>query len=169
MKKYFLLAILSLASIATFAQTNQWSGGVVLGYGSDISKPSVGLKVQYDLIEQVSFASSFNYYFQDKSEGVKMNWWDANVDAHWNFVHKDNAKIYALAGLTYLHGKASLDAEYDEEDYEVSASEGKLGANIGLGGQLNLSENWVMAAEVKYQVIDEGSQLVPSLSLMYKF
>ncbi|WP_178796002.1 outer membrane beta-barrel protein [Bacteroidaceae bacterium] len=160
MKKLFLLAVVALISVTSFAQDGKWAAGVNIGYGSDISKPSIGVKALYDINNSFTVAPSFNYYFQKKDEGVKMNYWDLNCDLHWNVVSKENFKFYPLAGITYLHGKASFEGE--------SGSDSWFGANIGVGGQFNLSSNWAAAVEAKYQIID-GSQFVPSLSLMYRF
>lgn len=160
MKKLFLLAVVALISVTTFAQDGKWAAGVNIGYGSDISKPSIGVKALYDINNSFTVAPSFNYYFQKKDEGVKMNYWDLNCDLHWNVVSKESFKFYPLAGITYLHRKASIEG--------ISGSDSWFGANIGVGGQFNLSSNWAAAVEAKYQIID-GSQFVPSLSLMYRF
>lgn len=52
---------------------------------------------------------------------------------------------------------------------EASESEGKFGLNLGFGGQMNLTENLVASAEVKYQIISDFNQFVLSLSLIYNF
>jgi len=160
MKKFLLVVAMAFIASVSFAQSGKWAAGVNLGYGSDISKPSIGAKILYDISDQFTIAPSFNYYFQKKEEGVKLNFWDLNCDLHWNVVSKDNFKLYPLAGVTYLHGKGSYE--------DISSSDSWFGANIGIGAQLNLGGNWAAAAEVKYQIVD-SSQLVPSLSLMYRF
>lgn len=73
--------------------------------------------------------------------------------------------------MSHLHFNAKLSAEASYEGYKEkeSESEGKFGINLGFGGQLNLAENWLVSAEVKYQIISDFNQFVPSLSLMYKF
>ena len=45
---------------------------------------------------------------------------------------------------------------------------GKFGANLGIGGQLNLGSNWAVGVEAKYQIVD-GGQFVPMASAMYRF
>lgn len=168
MKKFLLATVMALISSISFAQIGKWAAGLNVGYGSDISKPSIGAKVLYDISEQFTVAPSFNYYFQKKEDGIKANYWDLNGDLHWNVVSKENLKFYPLAGFTYMHGKASVDAEYDEEE-EISASDSWLGANVGAGVQFNLGPNFTASIEAKYQIISETAQFVPSLSLMYRF
>ena len=93
--------------------------------------------------------------------GLKYNFWDANFDLHWTCYDADMYQLYPLVGLSYL----GVSAEYDGE----KESDGKLGVNLGFGGQVYITENWVASAEVKYQIISNTNQLVPSLSLIYKF
>lgn len=176
MKKYSLVILMTVISVATFAQDNKWAAGISVGYGSDISKPSIGAKVLYNVNEKLTIAPSFNYYFKDSEdyyeEGItvesSLKFWDINCDLHWNVVSNESFKFYPFAGITYLNAKAEAKAPAGGYDISVSASDGKFGANIGIGGELSLGSHLAAGLEVKYQMID-GSQVVPSLSLMYKF
>lgn len=176
MKKLFLVAFMAILSSTAFAQSGKWAAGINIGYGSDIEKPSIGVKVLYDLNSQLTLAPSFNYYFNRTEKynegGVTAEgtakFWDINCDLHWNVYSTDNFKFYPFAGLTYLHGKVEESASTSGYGVELEASEGKVGANIGIGGQLNIASNWAVGLEVKYQIID-GSQVVPALSILYRF
>lgn len=161
MKKFLLVVAMAFIASVSFAQSGKWAAGVNLGYGcaSDISKPSIGVKALYNISDQFTLAPSFNYYFQKKYYDLKVNFWNLNCNLHWNVVSKENVRIYPLAGITYLDAIVSGDGEAD----------GKFGANLGAGGQLNIGSNWAASLEVKYQIISETAQLVPSLSLMYRF
>ena len=174
MKKFMIMAVMLVGiGMAAFAQSGKWGVGLNLGYGTDLSKPSVGVKALYDVTEKFTVAPSFNYYFQQKEsyEGVevKLNYWDVNCDLHWNLVSKETYRLYPLVGLTYLHAKACTSVSSSGYDVDVAASEGKFGANIGFGSQFRLTDQLVAAAELKYQFISGAGQLVPSVSLMYKF
>ena len=59
-----------------------------------------------------------------------------------------------------MHGKASYEGE--------SETDGWVGANVGVGAQLNLGTNWCVGVEAKYQII-EGGQFVPLATIMYRF
>ena len=72
MKKVFLIIAMSLITLAGFAQgdkwndkVGQWNAGIVIGYGTDISKPSFGIRGVYDIVNAFSVAGSFNYYLKD--------------------------------------------------------------------------------------------------------
>lgn len=174
MKKIIVMAFMLISvSVTTFAQTKNVGIGLNLGYGNEVSKPFVGAKMLFDINEAFTIAPSFNYYFTDKFEllGVetKLSCWDLNADVHWNFYNRDSYKLYPLAGVSYFNAKASVEAGLGNYDVEASESEGKFGLNLGFGGQMNLTENLVASAEVKYQIISDFNQFVPSLSLIYNF
>lgn len=164
MKKLMIMALMLIGfSISAFAQN--WGVGINLGYGNEISKPSLGVKALYDINESFTLAPSFNFYLPETEEysgyESKLNYWDLNLDLHWTCYDDDMYQLYPIVGVTYLNAKVSVDG-YNE-------SEGKFGVNLGFGGQMYLTEIWLISAEVKYQIIDNVNQLVPSLSLVYKF
>lgn len=169
MKKLFLLvAMCCIASVATFAQDNKWGIGLNIGYGSDIAKPFMGVRGQYDVTDAFTVAASFNHYFKDTTSemgvDVDLKCWDINADVHWNVIRKETFKFYPLVGLTYLRAKASA----EESGITVSASDGRFGVNLGLGVQFDLGTSWAIGVEAKYQIID-GSQIVPLATIMYRF
>ena len=53
-------------------------------------------------------------------------------------------------------------------ELQINNSEGKFGANVGVGAQFDFGSNWGASVEAKYQIID-GAQFVPMASLMYRF
>lgn len=180
MKKLCLVIIMAAISSVAFAQSSKWAAGINIGYGSEISKPSFGIKAMYDINKAFSVASSFNYYLkqtEEYSEGgataeASAKYWDINCDLHWNLLSKENLKIYPLLGITYLHCKIDGSVSGGGVDIEVedAYSEGEIGANIGVGTQFNIASHWAAGLEVKYQIISDGdSQFVPALSLMYRF
>lgn len=172
MKKAIVLAVM-LISVSVTALAQKVGFGLNLGYGNEVSKPSVGAKMLFDLNKSFSIAPSFNYYFADKFEllGVetKLSCWDLNADVHWNCYVQDKYKLYPFAGLSYFNVKSSVEAGIGSYDIEASESEGKFGVNLGFGGQLSLAENLVASIELKYQIISDFNQFVPSLSLIYMF
>lgn len=177
MKKLFLVVLVAAISSAIYAQDNKWAAGISFGYGSEVGKPSIGAKVLYNITDKFTVAPSFNYYFKDSeeySEGgadaeASVKCWDINVDLHWNVVAKEKFNLYPLVGITYFHAKGEASASASGVEVSTSASDGKVGANIGIGGQLNFASNWAAALELKYQIISDYNQFVPALSIMYRF
>lgn len=176
MRKLFLVAFMAFISCVAFAQNGKLGIGLNIGYGtaSDLKKPSIGIKANYDITNLFSIAPSFNYYFQKKEtyedfEG-KLKVWDINCDVHLNLLHKENLKLYPLAGISYLHAKATASATIEDyDDIERSSSEGKVGVNLGVGAQFTVASRIIIAPELKYQIISGLNQLVPSVAVMYRF
>ena len=172
MKKLIILAVM-LFSISLTAFAQNVGLGLNFGYGNEVSKPSIGAKLFYDINESFTVAPSFNYYFADKLKffGVeaKRSCWDMNADVHWNFYNQNNYKLYPFAGLSYFNVQSSVEAGIGNFDVNTSESEGKFGFNLGFGGQMNLAENLVASAEVKYQIVSDFEQFAFSFSLIYKF
>ncbi len=175
MKKLCLVAFMAFISCVAFAQSGKLGVGVNIGYGasSDIKKPSIGIKAVYDITELFTIAPSFNYYFQNKETfedfESKLNVWDINCDVHFNLLHKESFKLYPLAGISYLHAKATASVSDEGEKFELSNSDGKIGVNLGVGAQFSLGSHFAIAPEVKYQIISDFNQIVPSVAVMYKF
>ena len=173
MKKFLMAAMFCMALISGSAQETKWGGGINIGYGTDVSKPFLGAKAHYDITDAFTVAASFNHYFKETVDlgefgatGVegKLKCWDINADFHWNVFRNEIFKFYPLVGLTYLHLKGSTEVA----GASISNSDGKFGANLGIGGQLNLGSNWAVGVEAKYQIVD-GGQFVPMASAMYRF
>lgn len=166
MKKLLLMVVMfCMASAVAFAQDTRWGVGLNIGYGTDVSKPFLGAKAHYNITEAFTVAGSFNHYFKETvdlgyGEEGSVKCWDINADLHWNVYRNEMLQFYPLVGLTYLHAKASA------EDY--GDSEGKFGVNLGVGALFDLSSNWAIGIEAKYQIID-GGQFVPMATIMYKF
>ena len=167
--------MLIVFGISAFAQN--WGIGANLGYGNDVTKPSFGIKALYEINESFTLAPSLNIdlpvtesaYESGVSLEVKLKCWDINADVHWNFYDENNCKLYPLAGITYFNAKVEVEGSYAGHSASDNESAGKFGINLGFGGQINLTEKWVASAEIKYQIIEEFKQFVPSLSLIYKF
>lgn len=170
MKKLFLSIVTMLFVVVSsaFAQEQKWAVGLNIGYGTDVEKPFIGFRGQYGINDAFDVAASFNYYFKDTYKEydteVDLKCWDINADLHWNVLNGDNFKVYPFVGLTYMRAIASVDSE----GVSLSASDGKFGANLGVGGAYDISSNIAIGVELKYQII-EGGQFVPLATIMYKF
>ncbi len=161
MKKLFLAMLIAFVSIGAFAQENKVSVGAQLSYGSDHERVGLGIKGQYGLIDNIRLEAAFNYFF--KQDNISL--YDLNVNVHYVIPITEQFSVYPLAGLTYMKASASV----KEEGLKYSVSNSKLGANLGVGAQYQLDSNWAIAGELKYQIIKDMSQLVPSIGVVYTF
>ena len=176
MKKLMIVALL-LIGFGISASAQNRGVGVNTGYGNEVSKSSFGIKALYDINESFTIAPSINFYLPETESAsesginaeAKLKCWDINTNIHWNFYNDKKSRLYTLAGVSYFNEK--LCAEVSTEGHKEKACEsyGQFGINLGLGGQMNLSERWAASAEIKYQIFEDVGQFVPSLYLIYKF
>lgn len=161
MKKLFLAMLIAFVSIGAFAQENKVSVGAQLSYGSDHERVGLGIKGQYGLIDNIRLEAAFNYFFKQNNVSL----YDLNVNVHYVIPINEKFSVYPLAGLTYMKVSASV----KEEGLKLSVSDSRLGVNLGVGAQYQLDSNWAIAGELKYQIIKDMSQLVPSIGVVYTF
>lgn len=161
MKKLFLAMLIAFVSIGAFAQENKVSVGAQLSYGSDHERVGLGIKGQYGLIDNIRLEAAFNYFFKQNNVSL----YDLNVNVHYVIPINEQFSVYPLAGLTYMKESASAKGE----GFKLSVSDSRLGVNLGVGAQYQLDSNWAIAGELKYQIIKDMSQLVPSIGVVYTF
>lgn len=154
----FFLSLFSLSTAS--AQEIDTRIGGMLAYGTKIENIGIGANAEFGIIENLSISPSFIFYLPKKNGPVKTNWFELNANANYYFLSEDKFDVYGLAGLNYSQIKVKFDGPahgvYGEG---ISASDGRVGLNIGGGANLNLDGNIIPFAEIKYVIID-GGQLV---------
>ena len=171
MKKLFLTLTVALVSLCSYAQKGEKAVGINLSYGTEISNIGIGVKGQYNFTDAIRAEASFDYFL--KKDGLKM--WDINVNAHYLFPVSNKIKVYPLVGVTYSNWSTTYTAySYpsstgQETSEEVSSSTGKFGVNLGGGASYDITDNLVLNAEVKYQLISNFNQAVFGIGIAYKF
>lgn len=157
MKKITLFIAFTMGILTTVQAQEETKFGAFVAYGSEIENIGIGINAEFPIMESLTIAPSFIYYFPKEEFGVKMNWMEFNANANYYFVNEENLGVYALGGLNYSSIKVSFDDNLFGESY--SASDGRFGLNLGAGANFNIGGSIVPFAELKYVVID-GGQLV---------
>ncbi len=158
MKK--IIATLSIIVLSVFSITAQEDtriGGFV-AYGSEIKSIGLGANAEFPIIENLTIAPSFIYYFPNDEEFIKTTIFEINGNANYYFVNTESIGFYGLGGINYT----SLKVEIEDFGFGfggASASEGKIGLNLGAGANFNIGKNWMPFAELKY-VLSDYDQLV---------
>lgn len=171
MKKIFLLAVAVLgATLGTMAQKGEKAIGLNLSYGSEVESAGIGVKFNYGLTDQIRLSPSFNYFLEN--DGLSA--WEVNADAHYLFNVAPGITVYPLAGLTFTHWKFDLADALGIEGIgsvlgDTSSSDSKLGINIGGGIDYKLTDQLSLGLELKYGIVNDFDQFVPSVHLMYAF
>lgn len=150
MKKVILLIALSIITLPKlFAQFEGTFGiGAHAGYATEINSLGVGAHLHYYRTNNIRFAPSFTYFIENKGTGM----WMADADAHYVLPVSITASIYPLAGLHF----SSWKFEVPENGKETV---NRLGANLGLGFQHDISYRVRANFELKYQFIKDYSQV----------
>ena len=144
------------------AQKGKQAIGFGLSYGTEIETLGFGVKYQYNLTNPLRIEPSFNYFFEN--DNVSML--DLNVNFHYLCPIANNVKIYPLAGVTFTNwmwdGGEIWGVDFDD-------NETRFGVNLGAGLEFNLSHNWTMNMEFKYQLVDDFDQGVFNIGAAYRF
>ncbi|MBR5037803.1 MAG: porin family protein [Prevotella sp.] len=157
MKKFLMIACMVLFSTSMFAQQGAMYVGGNLNYGmhSDYKNIGVGVKAQYEFIQNLRAEASANYFF--KKDYCSM--WDINANLHYLFRVSDKFAIYPLAGLTVLGT--------DVDVLGVSASDSDFGFNVGGGIEFPITDAIKINAEAKYQIVDDWDRPVLSVGIAF--
>lgn len=149
---FTVIAILSVTQV--FAQFEGTTGlGVHAGYGAQINSLGAGAHVHYYHTNNLRFVPAFTYYLPRKGNSM----WIVDADAHYIVPVSVSASLYPIAGLTYSNWK--YDASSAGNTFGDDWKKHRIGANLGLGFQHDISYRVRANFELKYQFIKDFSQV----------
>lgn len=159
MKKLMVMLMLMVISVGAFAQTQrgQSSFGLNIGYGFDPGNATLGLDYRYCVTDEFRLSPSLTYLV--KNDGLSA--FAIDMNAHYVFKLSDMFGFYPLAGLNLSFWKASYGG--------YSANETRLGANIGLGGEVYATDQISVGLEAKYNIVKDFSQPMLAVRVGYNF
>lgn len=91
-KLFFVGTMCFIASVAAFAQDNEWGTGLNIGYDTNVFKPFLAVKGHYDLAETFTVATCFNHYFKDTMK-------EMGVEAKYQII--DGGRFVPMATIVY--------------------------------------------------------------------
>jgi len=147
------LVLISMLCVPTFAQ-DKLKVGVFGGYATEIKAPAAGVKVFYGISDQLRAAPSFAYFIKS---GITVM--EVNLDANYLLGSGDSFKFYPLAGINYYISKVTV--------MGVSASSSEIGANLGAGIDLGLSDSMGFFAEAKY-TLGNAHKIMATAGITFK-
>ena len=144
MKKLMMIAAMALMSMGAFAQAGTCSFGAnlgIAGYGDSYNPLGVGIKFQYEFVENMRGEVAYNYWLPKDEAGVM----DVDLTFHYLIPIVDKFKVYPLGGINVAmtHGEAFKDA--------LDGQETIFGFQLGCGVEYMLTPNLKANAEAKYQ------------------
>ena len=159
MKRFLIITTLfTLAGFQSMAQINR-SGGLFLGYSTDINKIGIGVNAEFPIMEKLSIAPSFFYYFPEKEDGVSLNFLEFNGNANYYFFQNESMGVYALGGLNFTRTSVSFEgSNFFGGGFSPSSS--NVGLNLGAGANFIVSEKLSPFAEVKYVASNFGRLVI---------
>ncbi len=154
------LASFTTLSTKTIKEEGGYEAGRItlgggLGYGLDVSKPSIGVRAQYFFTEKIAAQVGFSSYLMGE-EGFSYREIDLNVNYY--FPLDGSIQPYVLAGVGFATATVTF------LDEKVSAS--NTGLNIGGGADYLFSEKLCGFGELRY-VVSEAGQVVIQLGVRY--
>ena len=161
MKKLIVMLMLTLFSIGAYAQTQQGqsSFGFNLGYNfNDVGNATIGIDYRYCVTDAFRLTPSITHLV--KNDGLSA--WAIDMNAHYVFKLSEMFGFYPLAGL-------SLSFWNWDAGHGLSHNETRLGANIGLGGEVYATDNLSIGLEVKYNIIKDFDQAMLGVRVGYSF
>ena len=158
MKKYILLAIVALTTaFGMNAESGDISVGAQFAYASKNSMAGLGAQVQIEPITNWRFAPEFIYYFKNDH----LSAYNVNVNIHYVIPTSTTFAVYPMAGFTY--------ANFKFDDLAGGGSFDRCGANIGMGAEYKIKENFHFFTEERFQILKDWNQSVTCLGLKYTF
>ena len=175
MKRFILLTVCFLAFVADgFAQSgiNTYKGekgvssvGGIVGYGVDNKAALIGVDYRYNIRDRIRLAPSALYAPENDYRSTLY----LNADVHYLARVADKITIYPLGGLgvsvwnTELVPSEPLIPEIpvpqaalpDDADTDTSETNVRIGLNIGFGGEMRISKDFIIGAEFRYNLTNE--------------
>lgn len=156
MKKLVMILLLLVSGWGiTSAQTGQGvsSLGFNIGYGFDSENATLGVDYRYCITDAIRLNPGLTYFV--KNDGLSA--WAIDLNAHYVVKLSEMFGFYPLAGLDLSFWKLG------------SHNETRLGANIGLGGEVYATNNLSVGLEVKYNIIKDFDQALLGVRVGYSF
>lgn len=172
MKKMLMVACMMFIATAMFAQQGTTSLGIQGSYSlhKDYKNLGLGVKGQYEFVNNVRAELAFNYYF--KKDYTTM--WDLAATVHY-LIPAGPLTIYPLAGIALVNAKVKTgDINYKDENISIhmdgiDESSTKVGANLGAGLEVPVAEHFKLNAEFRYQIVSNFNRPIISIGAAYVF
>ena len=155
-----MMLMLAVFSLGAYAQTQQGQSavGFNIGYGFDSKNATLGVDYRYCITDAVRLSPSLTYFVKNDNHST----WAIDLNAHYVVKLSEMFGFYPLAGL-------SLSFWNWDAGHGLSHNETRLGANIGLGGEVYATDNLSIGLEVKYNIIKAFDQAMLGVRVGYSF
>lgn len=182
MKRFLLAICVAVLSTGAYAQdyysdvmdepeAGDWGigFGLDLGFGSE-KVTNFGIQVprlQYYFHPRVRIEGSFNYFFKSSVNDLyDATDWDVDFDVHpYVIPMKYGLHVYPIVGLGLWHRKYTSVIEGTADPDGAF----RVGANVGVGFQYDITENIAANIQYKYFITNDYGHSIFGLGLIYRF
>lgn len=173
MRRVILIVCLALFCVTAYAQKGNFGVGAAAIYGTEIAKVGVGVKAQYYFNDHVRGELGLNLFAKNEP----LSTWDINLNFHYLAnIAKNRFFVYPLAGFSLAQWKiadeSSIGGEITDSGIAYQnndTKEFKMGPNLGVGLQFNITENTAITAEARYQMVGHFDQGVFGIGIQQRF
>lgn len=166
MKNLLRSVVIAVILFAAGQANAQISAGAGVVFGSDINNVGFSINGKYAFNETWAVAPSFTFFL--KKDYV--SWSVLDIDANYQITTIDKlGGLYALGGLNLTFWKIDFGDEFDDVwGGGFNATGSDVGVNLGLGIDIPLSEQLMLAPEVRY-TLGGANFFRVGVKLMYAF
>ncbi|MBQ4913927.1 outer membrane beta-barrel protein [Maribacter sp. MMG018] len=157
--KIILCMTLLLLGVQYSKAQDEMRIGGMLAYGTEVENIGIGVTAAFPIMDKMTIAPSFIFYLPKDEFGVKINWFELNANANYYFLDEGNLDVYGLGGLNF----SSVSVKYDNASIYgsgLSASDGRVGLNLGGGANFDIGTSFLLFSELKYVIIDQGQLVI---------
>ena len=150
-----MMLMLAVFSLGAYAQTQQGQSavGFNIGYGFDSKNATLGVDYRYCITDAVRLSPSLTYFVKNDNHST----WAIDLNAHYVVKLSEMFGFYPLAGL-------SLSFWNWDAGHGLSHNETRLGANIGLGGEVYATDNLSIVTAPRQYCRGVTPVLLPALA-----
>lgn len=155
MKKLLLIIIVAIVSMVARAESGDICAGVQFNYGSKHTLMGLGANMVIEPVNRFRVAPEFIYYFKNN------HWEGYNVNLNFHYLVRVNSasNFYPILGFSYANYK-----------YEGIKGDDRFGANVGVGYEYIINNQFRFYVEQKFQALSKDwNQSVSTLGVRYKF
>jgi opacity protein-like surface antigen len=132
--------------------------GPMLGFGSKQKSIGIGVKANYDFMENIVLAPGLTYFFSSTKtdstgsfEKESPSQICLDLDGNYYFMKEGDLSIYGLVGLNIAYASQLTTQTYFDVEYEYySDKKFLIGINLGGGVQYPFTDKMSGFAELKY-------------------
>jgi outer membrane protein X len=164
--KKILLVTICLIGFTTFGiaqksnviqegEKGVFSAGGLFGYVTDQKTAAIGVDFRYNLTDRMRLTPSVLYTI--KNAGISTCY--VNADAHYLARITNKMTLYPIGGLGLsIWNFTSTKKTVPDDPFSIkkeSETKVRLGLNLGFGGEMRVTRDWIAGIEFRYNLTTE--------------